>query len=112
MLLAIVSFMILGSNVLVAGVLTQARPITMTIKKSTLNNVLNQIKDQSGVKILFNVNSVKNIECDEVTFSNTPVDEALKTVLEKYGFRIPGGRRSSCYQRGAPATGAAKAGRG
>lgn len=86
LLLAIVSFMILGSNVLVAGVLTQARPITMTIKKSTLNNVLNQIKDQSGVKILFNVNSVKNIECDEVTFSNTPVDEALKTVLKNTGF--------------------------
>jgi len=86
LLLAIVSFMILGSNVLVAGVLTQARPITMTIKKSTLNNVLNQIKDQSGVKILFNVNSVKNVECDEVTFSNTPVDEALKTVLKGTGF--------------------------
>ena len=86
LLLAIVSFMILGSNVLVAGVLTQARPITMTIKKSTLNTVLNQIKDQSGVKILFNVNSVKNIECDEVTFNNTPVDEALKTVLKDTGF--------------------------
>src|SRR3989339_1404951 len=86
LLLAIVSFLMLGSNVLAAGVLTQARPITVTIKKTTLNNVLNQIKDQSGVKILFNVNSVKNIECEEITFKNTPVEEALKTALEGTGF--------------------------
>lgn len=86
LLLATISFLMLGSNVLAAGVLTQARPITMTIKKSTLNNVLTQIKDNSGVKILFNVNSVKNIECDEVTFNNTPVEEALKTVLKGTGF--------------------------
>jgi TonB-linked SusC/RagA family outer membrane protein len=86
LLLAIVSFLMLGSNVLAAGVLTQARPITVTIKKTTLNNVLNQIKDQSGVKILFNVNSVKNIECEEITFNNTPVEEALKTALKGTGF--------------------------
>ncbi len=85
LLLAAISILMLGSNVLSARVLTQAKPITMTIKKSTLNNVLNQIKDESGVKILFNVNSVKNVECDEVTFNNTPVEVALNTVLKGTG---------------------------
>lgn len=78
----LVALLVITATGIHASVLTQAKPISLNIKKTSLNNVLNQIKNQSGIKILFNVNSVRNIECDSIMFNNTPVEEALTQVLE------------------------------
>lgn len=76
----------IGVNPMLARELTQAGLITISIKKSLLSNVLDQVKDQSGVKILFNVNSVKEIVLEDLNFKNATVEEALKRVLQGTGF--------------------------
>lgn len=85
-LLALSLFIIVGSNVTAAGILIQVKPISINIKKSNLNDALNTIKDASGVKMLYNVNSVKNVECNSVVLNNVSVEDALRAVLKGTGF--------------------------
>ena len=78
LLTAILIFLQLGSDTIIAG---QPKLISITIKKTPLNKALNQIKNLPGVKMLFDINSVKGFECGEFTFENVTMEDVLKKVL-------------------------------
>lgn len=44
------------------------------------------IKDQTGVKILYNESALKNVSCKDISLENVVVEEALKRVLLHTGF--------------------------
>jgi len=69
-----------------ASVFSQQEVVTLNVKSTTLSKVLMLIKDQTGVKILYNESALKNVECKEVTLRNVMVEDALKRVLRNTGF--------------------------
>lgn len=69
-----------------ASVFSQQEMVTLNVKSSTLSNVLMLIKDQTGVKILYNESALKNVSCKDVALENVFVEEALKQILRNTGF--------------------------
>ncbi len=67
---------------MIASALAQSRPVSLSVKNTSLSNVLELIINQSGVKIFYNENSIKNIYCDEIDLDNVSVKEALDIVLK------------------------------
>lgn len=60
--------------------------VTLRMKAVTLNKVMSQIKKQAGVKILYNVDLLEKVVCEEVNLDDSSVEEALRKVLEGTGF--------------------------
>lgn len=69
-----------------ASVFSQQEMVTLNVKSSTLSNVLMLIKDQTGVKILYNESALKNVSCKDVALENVLVEEALRQILKSTGF--------------------------
>ncbi len=69
-----------------ASVFSQQEMVTLNVKSATLSNVLMLIKDQTGVKILYNESALKNVSCKDISLENVVVEEALKRVLLHTGF--------------------------
>lgn len=69
-----------------ASVFSQQEMVTLNVKSATLSNVLMLIKDQTGVKILYNESALKNVSCKDVALENVLVEEALKQILKNTGF--------------------------
>ncbi|MFR3330211.1 MAG: carboxypeptidase-like regulatory domain-containing protein [Odoribacter splanchnicus] len=70
-----------------ASVFSQ-QEVTLSVKSETLSYVLMQIKDQTGVKILYNENLLRDVRCGELHLHQLSVEEALKQVLAGTGFEF------------------------
>ena len=62
-------------------VFSQQKLVNLKVVAESLSNVLMQIKDQTGVKILYNENLLKNYENINLDLNNVEVEEALRQVL-------------------------------
>ena len=60
-----------------ASVFSQQEMVTLNVRSTTLSNVLMLIKDQTGVKILYNESVLKNVSCEDVILNNVLVEDAL-----------------------------------
>lgn len=69
-----------------ASVFSQQEMVTLNVRSTTLSNVLMLIKDQTGVKILYNESVLKNVSCEDVILNNVLVEDALKQILRNTGF--------------------------
>lgn len=69
-----------------ARVYSQKGVINLQIKDQKLGQVLTQIKDNSDVQILFNVNAVKDFRCKNLNLKNIKVKEALDIILDDSNF--------------------------
>jgi len=63
-----------------ASVFSQ-REVTLDMKSGTLSQVLRQIKDQTGVKILWQEDLLREAGCGELHLHRVNVEEALRQVL-------------------------------
>ena len=70
-----------------ASVFSQ-QEVTLSVKSEALSYVLMQIKDQTGVKILYNENLLRDVRCGELHLHQLSVEEALKQVLADTGFEF------------------------
>ena len=68
-----------------AAVYSQQK-VNLELQTASLSEVLVKITEQTGVKILYNENLLKNVSCENVFLKNTPVDLALSEVLRGTGF--------------------------
>lgn len=68
-----------------ASLYSQHEKVTMTIKREPLAEVLLRIKDQTGVKILYNENLLQGFFCKKMNFDRSTVEEVLKTILNDTG---------------------------
>ncbi len=64
----------------------QQKLVNLKVVAESLSNVLMQIKDQTGVKILYNENLLKNYENINLDLNNVEVEEALRQVLANTRF--------------------------
>lgn len=62
--------------------------VTLHITSASLSKVLAEIKEQSGVKILYNIDILKGLNCEKVSLINMTVEAALKEVLENTGLEF------------------------
>lgn len=69
-------------------VFSQQKLVNLKVVAESLSNVLMQIKDQTGVKILYNENLLKNYENINLDLNNVEVEEALRQVLANTRFEI------------------------
>ena len=67
-------------------VFSQQKLVNLKVVAESLSNVLRQIKDQTGVKILYNENLLKNYENINLDLNNVEVEEALRQVLANTRF--------------------------
>ena len=67
-------------------VFSQQNLVNLKVVAESLSNVLMQIKDQTGVKILYNENLLKNYENINLDLNNVEVEEALRQVLANTRF--------------------------
>lgn len=62
--------------------------VTLSVKSATLNEVLRQIKDQSGVRILYDAGKTKQIQCQGIKIVDMNIVEALRQVLKDTRFEF------------------------
>ena len=62
--------------------------VTLLVKSATLNEVLRQIKDQSGVRILYDAGKTKQIQCEGIKIVDMNIAEALGQVLKDTRFEF------------------------
>lgn len=67
-------------------VFSQQKLVNLKVVAESLSNVLMQIKDQTGVKILYNENLLKNYENINLDLNNVEAEEALRQVLANTRF--------------------------
>ena len=65
-----------------ATVYAQQERVNLEINSESLSSVLMKIKDQTGVKILYNENLLKNIRCENLSLKQLSVEDALNRILE------------------------------
>ena len=69
-----------------ASVYSQNDRVTLEAKASTLSSVLMQIKDQTGIRILYNENRLQGVTCHDLNLNNVEVEQALKAILMNTNF--------------------------
>ncbi|WP_052634315.1 SusC/RagA family TonB-linked outer membrane protein [Sanguibacteroides justesenii] len=69
-----------------AAVYSQHETVTLDVKSSTLIEVLTRIKDQTGVRILYNVSGLRGVTCKDIVLKDVPVEDALRRVLSGTAF--------------------------
>lgn len=67
-------------------VFSQQKLVNLKVVAESLSNVLMQIKDQTGVKILYNENLLKSYENIDLDLNNVEVEEALRQALANTRF--------------------------
>lgn len=60
--------------------------VTLHMKAGTLSSALMQIKDRTGVKILYNENALRGVRCGEINLKGATVEDALRQVLAGTAF--------------------------
>ena len=89
-----------------ASVNAQQGKVTIDVKSATLSQVLMEVKDQTGAKILYNENLLRDVECKDLKLEGVAVEEALNQILAHtpFSYVVDGGvvviqRRSAEPQR-------------
>ena len=89
-----------------ASVNAQQGKVTIDVKSATLSQVLMEVKDQTGAKILYNENLLRDVECKDLKLEGVAVEEAFNKILAHtpFSFVVEGGgvviqRRSAEPQR-------------
>ena len=60
--------------------------VSLSVKaETTLNEVLKQVKDQTGVRILYDAGKMKRVSCREMKIADLEVAEALRQILKDTG---------------------------
>ena len=63
--------------------------VSLLVKaETTLNEVLKQVKDQTGVRILYDAGKMKRVPCREMRIADLEVTEALKQILKDTRFEF------------------------
>lgn len=62
--------------------------VTLSVKSASLNEVLSQIKDQSGVRLLYNVGETRQILCKDIDINELDIAQALAKVLRDTPFEF------------------------
>ena len=63
--------------------------VSLLVKaETTLNEVLKQVKDQTGVRILYDAGKMKRVPCREMKIADLEVTEALKQILKDTRFEF------------------------
>lgn len=74
---------------LLVSIGVSAQKVNISVKtETTLNEVLKQIKDQSGVRILYDAGKTRLVSCGQMKVSNMNVAEALEKVLQGTRFEF------------------------
>lgn len=60
-----------------------AQTVSKVFKEQTLKTVLKEIESQTGLSIIYQKNEINENKKVNVTFENTPVVEALSSILDK-----------------------------
>ena len=90
-----------------ASVNAQQGKVTIDVKSATLSQVLMEVKDQTGAKILYNENLLRDVECKDLKLEGVAVEEALNQILahtplipQKRGIiNKPGIKNNNCRER-------------
>lgn len=63
--------------------------VSLSVKaETTLNEVLKQVKDQTGVRILYDAGKMKRVPCREMKITDLEIAEALKQILKDTRFEF------------------------
>ena len=63
--------------------------VSLSVKaETTLNEVLKQVKDQTGVRILYDAGKMKRVSCREMKIADLEVAEALRQILKDTRFEF------------------------
>lgn len=63
--------------------------VNISVKSDmSLNEVLKQLKDQSGIRILYDAGKTKQVQCREMKISDMDIAEALKQILKDTRFEF------------------------
>ncbi len=63
--------------------------VNISVKSDmSLNEVLKQLKDQSGIRILYDAGKTKQVQCREMKISDMEIAEALKQILKDTRFEF------------------------
>ena len=63
--------------------------VSLSVKaETTLNEVLKQVKDQTGVRILYDAGKMKRVSCREMKLTDLEIAEALKQILKDTRFEF------------------------
>ena len=63
--------------------------VSLSVKaETTLNEVLKQVKDQTGVRILYDAGKMKRVPCREMKIVDLEIEEALKQILKDTRFEF------------------------
>lgn len=88
MVMRFICFLILWLSFSATASVFSQQEVTLSVKSEALSYVLMQIKDQTGVKILYNENLLRDVRCGELHLHQLSVEEALKQVLAGTGFEF------------------------
>lgn len=88
MVMRFICFLTLWLNFSATASVFSQQEVTLSVKSEALSYVLMQIKDQTGVKILYNENLLRDVRCGELHLHQLSVEEALKQVLAGTGFEF------------------------
>lgn len=82
-----ISFTFCGVVFTSASAFTQR--VSLSVKaETTLNEVLKQVKDQTGVRILYDAGKMKRVPCREMKITDLEIAEALKQILKDTRFEF------------------------
>lgn len=73
--------------------MASSQKVTLSVQNVTLNAALNQLKNQSGVRILFDSEQTRNILCETCHFQDAELKDVLDRLLENtaLGYQEIGG---------------------
>lgn len=64
------------------SVMASSQKVTLNVADVALNIALNQLKNQTGVRILYDVGQTRNIQCKDFQFHEVELKEVLDRLLE------------------------------
>lgn len=65
----------------------EAQITNLSLRNTTLNSVLKEIMNQSGIRILYNASEIAEVKCGTVDYTNRSVNEVLDELLDDTQFR-------------------------
>lgn len=81
-----VLLMLCGAMVTFGRVHAQHKNVTVHYNTVSFTEVINEIRQQTGLKFLYNLEKVGDKKIEELKLENVEADEAVRMVLEKFGF--------------------------
>lgn len=80
-----VFLILLGTLTTFARGYAQDKNVNINFTKASFTDVINEIRHQTGLRFLYNLEKVGHKEVDNLKLQNVPAVKAVKTVLEMFG---------------------------